>query len=109
MQRVATLAMVGNGIVLSAWLSAAAAEEPRYVPAAQTEATYRLVTEVTINGRQTTVGQIYRVTVTASDGVAAEGTMTPLALLFRCPADATSKDCRQAPHFPGASRDGDMV
>jgi hypothetical protein len=109
MQRGATLAMVANALALSSGLSPAAAEEPRYVPAAQTEATYRLLTEVTFNGRQTTVGQIYRVTVTASDGITAEGTMTPLSLLYRCPADATSKDCRQAPHFPGASRDGDMV
>jgi hypothetical protein len=109
MRRVATLAMIVTALALSAGLPPAAAEEPRYVPAAQTAATYRLITVITINGRETTVGQVYRVTVTASDGKTAEGTITPLALIYRCPADETSKDCRAAPHFPGASRDGDMV
>jgi hypothetical protein len=109
MRRVATLAMIVNALTLSAGLAPAAAEEPRYVPAAQTVATYRLTTVSTINGREITAAQIYRVTVTASDGSTAEATITPLALVYRCPADETSKDCRAAPHFPGASRDGDMV
>ena len=109
MRRVATLAMIVGALALSAGLSPAAAEDPRYVPAAQTEATYRLTTVITIDGRETTAAQIYRVTVTASDGITAEGTITPLALVYRCPADETSKDCRAAPHFPGASRDGDMI
>ena len=109
MRRVATLAMIVNALALPAGLLPAAAEDPRYVPAAQTEATYRLTTVITINGRETTAAQIYRVTVTASDGKIAEGTITPLALIYRCPADETSKDCRAAPHFPGASRDGDMI
>lgn len=109
MRRVATLAMIVDALALSAGLSPAAAEDPRYVPAAQTEATYRLTTVITIDGRETTAAEIYRVTVTASDGITAEGTITPLALVYRCPADETSKDCRAAPHFPGASREGDMI
>lgn len=109
MRRVATLAMIVNALALSAGLMPAAAEEPRYVPAAGTAATYRLTTVMTVNGREMTAAQIYRVTITASDGVTAEGTITPLALVYRCPADETSKDCRAAPHFPGATRDGDVV
>jgi len=109
MRRVATLAMIVNALALPAGLAPAAAEDARYVPAAQTEATYRLTTVLTANGRETTAAQIYRVTITASDGVTAEGAITPLALIYRCPADETSKDCRAAPHFPGASRDGDRV
>jgi hypothetical protein len=107
--RVATLAMIVNALALFAGLSPAAADEPRYVPAAGTVATYRLLSELNMNGRVTTVGQVYRLTVTASDGITDEATITPLALIYRCPADDTSKDCRAAPHFPGASRDGDMI
>jgi len=107
--RVAKLAMIVNALALFAGLSPAAAEEPRYVPVAGTTATYRLLTTVALGGPAKTVGQLYRVTITASDGKTAEGTITPLALIYGCPVDDTSTDCRGASHYPGASRDGDMV
>ena len=72
MRRVATLGMIVSALGFLAGLSAvAAAAEPRYVPAAHTEATYRLTTVITANGRETTAAQVYRVTITASDGITA--------------------------------------
>lgn len=109
MQRIFTLAMTVSALALLALLSPAEADEPRYVPAAQTEATYRLLFTISFGGHETTLGQIYRMTVTASDGKTAEGTITPLALIYRCPGEETSKDCQQARNFPGMTRDGDMI
>ncbi len=93
---------------------AAVADEPRYAPAVGTVITERVLTTAAATGR--TTGMIYRVTTTEGDGTYgvlpgtfSVGRITPLANLIRCPAADTSKDCRQARNFPGATSDGDMV
>src|SRR5690242_19224664 len=89
-------AMVGAMVVVGS----AAAEQPRYLPAVGTTVTYRLMVTLNLGDREAVVGQVYRLTTTASDGTTAQSTLTPLALIWRCPDTDTSKDCQQARNFP---------
>jgi hypothetical protein len=101
------------GLMLAAMLasigSAAAADNPRYLPAVGTTATFRLLVTTNSGGNERTVGQVYRVAITANDGTTAEGTLTPLALVWHCPAADTSITCKQARYLPNVSREGDLL
>jgi hypothetical protein len=95
---------------LLALIGSAAADEPRYAPAAGTKLTYRVVSSSTLpSGEALTFGDIHRLAITASDGRAADGAVTPLAILRGCPDSQTSKDCRQARNFPDIAREGDVI
>jgi hypothetical protein len=87
----------------------AAAENPHYLPATGTTLTFRLLVTVNSGGSERTMGQVYRLTTTASDGTVAENTLTPLAVVWRCPEDDKSSTCEQARHLPDARRDGDLI
>jgi hypothetical protein len=87
----------------------AAADNPHYLPAAGTSVTFRLLVTVTSGGSEHTVGQVYRVATTASDDTVAENTLTPLALVWRCPDGDTSSGCEQARHLPTSKREGDLI
>jgi len=101
---------VGAALFAMLWLTATAmADEPRYRPAVGTIATFRTLYTVRIGGNETVFGQLYRLTTTASSDTTFEATLTPLALLFRCPAGETQKNCQQAPNYPDITRDGDMI
>src|SRR5215471_16790433 len=89
--------------------SSAAADNPHYLPATGTTVTFRLLVTVNSGGSEHTMGQVYRVTTTASDGTIAENTLTPLALIWRCPEGDTSSTCEQARHLPNPKRDGDLI
>jgi hypothetical protein len=100
------------GLMLAAMLvpiGSAAADNPRYLPAVGTTATFRLLVTTDSGGNERTVGHIYRVAITANDGTTAEGTLTPLALVWHCPAGDTSITCKQAQYLPNASREGDLL
>jgi hypothetical protein len=101
---------------IGAWLIAmlgfagsAAADAPRYAPAVGTTVTFRIMFTTNFSDRQLTFGHIYKVTTTASDGVTAENSMTPLALIRHCPDSDTSTNCRQARNFPNITREGDLI
>jgi len=100
------------GLMLAAMLAligSAAADNPRYLPAVGTTATFRLLVTTGSGSGERTVGQIYRVTITANDGTTAEGTLTPLALVWHCPDGDTSIACKQAQNLTNASREGDLI
>src|SRR5499427_2903835 len=84
----------------------AAADNPHYLPAAGTSVTFRLLVTVNSGGSERTMGQVYRLTTTASDGTIAENTLTPLALVARCPDADTSLTCQQLRNLPDSHRDG---
>jgi hypothetical protein len=88
-------------VVLAALGSPAAADSPRYRPAPGTNFTYRLMVTVNSGGQERTVGQVYRVKTSASDGATIDGTLTPLALVWLCPEADTSIACKQAQLLPG--------
>jgi len=87
----------------------AAADNPHYLPAAGTSVTFRLLVTVNSAGSERTMGQVYRLTTTASDGTIAENTLTPLALVWRCPEGDTSASCEQAQRLPNFRREGDLI
>src|SRR5215813_14433377 len=87
----------------------AAADNPHYLPATGTTVTFRLLVTVNSGGSERTMGQVYRVTTTASDGTIAENTLTPLALVWRCPEGDTSSICEQAQRLPNFRRDGELI
>jgi hypothetical protein len=96
--------------VLLALVGSAAADSPRYRPAPGTSFTYRLLATVTSGGgEQRTAGQIYRVKTAASDGPTIDGTLTPLALVWRCAEADASSTCKQALLLPDARRQDDLV
>jgi hypothetical protein len=96
---VATLGLIGS----------ASADSPRYLPAAGTTVTYRLLLTLESGGAEHTYGQVYRLTTTANDGKIAENTLTPLALVARCPDADTSLTCQQLRNLPNSHRDGDLT
>jgi hypothetical protein len=98
----ALAALVGLG-------SPAAADNLHYLPAAGTSVTFRLLITVGSGSSERTAGNIYRVTTTASDGTVAENTLTPLALVWRCPDGDASIGCDQARKLPNPSREGDLI
>ena len=87
----------------------AAAQNSHYLPPAGTTVTFRLLVTVNSGGSEHTAGPVYRVTTTASDGTIAENTVTPLALVWRCPDGDTSAGCEQAQHLPNSRREGDLI
>jgi hypothetical protein len=95
--------------VLLALGSPAAADNPRYRPAVGAAVTFRLLVTVSTNGYTETFGQIYRVETTADDGTVVEGSLTPLALVWRCPDADMSTVCNQAQSLPNARRENDLV
>lgn len=100
------------GLMLAAMLAligSAAADSPRYLPAVGTTATFRLLVTTGAGGGEHTAGQIYRVTITANDGTTAEGTLTPLALVWHCPDGDTSITCKQAQNLTNTRREGDLI
>src|SRR5262245_47954302 len=100
------------GMVLAAVLgliSPAAAENARYLPAVGTTATYRILVTAGSGSNEQTFGQVYRVKITTADGKLAQGQLTPLALVWRCPPGDKSIGCQQAQNLPNFSRDGDLI
>ena len=100
------------GMVLASVLgliSPAAAENARYLPAVGTTATYRVLVTAGSGSSEQTLGQVYRVKITAADATMAQGQLTPLALVWRCPAGDKSIGCQQAQNVPNFSRDGDLI
>jgi len=92
------------------WLTGAAmADEPRYRPAVGTSATFRTLYTTRIGGKETVFGYVYRLTTTASSDTVFEATLTPLALLYRCPEGETANNCEQARNYPDVTRDGDLI
>ena len=87
----------------------AAADNLHYLPATGTSVTFRLLVTVNSAGSERTTGQVYRLTTTASDGTIAENTLTPLALVWRCPEGDTSSTCEQAARLPNFRREGDLI
>jgi hypothetical protein len=104
------LAGVGALGVLAA-IGAAEADEPYALPAVGSQLTYRLVSTASLTEKSLsfTTGQVYTYTVTAVNGPVAEATITPVAVIYSCPASDTSKDCAFAAKAAGATRDGDLV
>jgi hypothetical protein len=101
-----------TGLALALLLAlggAAAADSPRYRPALGTTATFRLLVTVAMSGYSESFGQIYRVKVTSDDGAIVEGSLTPLAAVWRCPDGDTSTACKQAQSIPNARRENDLV
>jgi hypothetical protein len=93
-----------------AFVVSARAEEARLVPAAGAKLTYRLVTTATKkNGDKTITGQVYTYSITASDGLVAEGTVKLDGMLFPCQGEAGEPLCDRVLSAPGARPDGDMV
>jgi hypothetical protein len=100
----------GAGVVfLLAATGIAHADEPRYVPAAGAMLTYRtIVTTKSSTGETIVNGQINTYRITSSDGVTAEGTIEPVALITGC-TDSNKLYCASAANAPGAHRDGDLL
>jgi hypothetical protein len=93
-----------------AFVASARAEEARLVPPAGAKLTYRLVTTVTRkSGDKTVTGQVYTYSITASDGLVAEGTVKLDGMLFPCQGKAGDPLCDRVLSAPGARSDGDMV
>jgi hypothetical protein len=89
--------------------SSAAADSPRHRPPLGAAFTFRLLVTVSVDGFSETFGQIYRVNTTADDGTITEGTLTPLALVWRCPGDDTSTVCKQAQALGNVRREDDLI
>src|SRR5262245_42066828 len=94
--------------MLLALAGPAAAEEPHYRPALGTTSTFRLLVTVGIDDYAETFGTIYQVKITADDGAIAEGSLTPLALVWLCPDGGASTVCKQAQSLPNAHRENDL-
>ena len=98
-------------LILLATSAAALADETYPLPAVGSQLTYRLVATVKVLDRSLTIitGQVYTYTVTAVRGPVMEATITPVAMIYGCAADNTTKDCSFAAKAAGATRDGDVV
>jgi len=96
-------------LILLASAAGADAAEDRFVPAAGATLTFKLITVTKSPDRTVTVGQIYSYVIASSDGVTAEGTIKPLALIYGCGGHETERDCAAALKAPGAKRDGDLI
>jgi hypothetical protein len=90
-------------------MGTAMADEPHYRPAVGTIATFRTLYTIHIGGKETVFGYIHRLTTTASSDTGFEATLTPLALLYRCPEDETENNCKQARNYPDITHDGDLI
>jgi hypothetical protein len=98
-----------GAVFLLAATGIAHADEPRYVPVTGATLTYRtIVTTKSSTGETIVNGQINTYRITSSDGVTAEGTIEPMALIFGC-MDANKLYCASAANAPGAHRDGDLL
>ena len=98
-------------ILLSlAFVASARAEEARLVPPVGAKLTYRLVTTTTrTSGEKIVAGQVYTYSITASDGLVAEGTVKLDAMLFPCKDKIGDPLCDRVLSAPGARPDGDTV
>jgi len=97
------------GLLLMLAAASTAAADDRFVPAAGTTLTFRLMTVTKSADRTVTVGQIYNYVIASSDGAIAEGTIKPLALIYGCGGHETERDCAAALKAPGAKQEGDLV
>jgi len=85
------------------------ADEARFVPAAGSTLTYRLVATTKSNDKTVTTGQIYNYVVASSDGTTAEGSVRPLALLFDCRNSDLEADCARAKKAPNAREENGLT
>jgi hypothetical protein len=89
----------------------AQAEESYTLPPVGAELTYRLVltTKLADAGRAYTAGQVYTYLITAVNGPTVEGIIKPVAVIYGCLENDTSKDCAFATKAAGAQREHDLV
>jgi hypothetical protein len=71
----------------------ARADEARFVPAAGSTLTYRLVTTTKTQDKTVVAGQIYAYVVASSNGTVAERIIKPIALLLDCRGGELEVDC----------------
>ncbi len=96
-------------LILLATSAAALADETYPLPAVGSQLTYRLIATVKVLDRSLTIitGQVYTYTVTAVRGPVMEATITPVAMIYGCAADNTTKDCSfaaKAAELPAITR-----
>lgn len=105
-----TVRLCAGAVLLLATTAVVRADEPRYTPAVGVAMTYRTIatTKPAGGGDPIVNGQIETLKITSSDGVTAEGTIKPVALIIGC-TDSNKEYCASAATAPGAHRDGNML